>query len=161
LIPSKYLEHLQQEQNIISQYPIMTKRPMKGPNGYNIGGKTFKKLIGSRREVWGEKTAYKTSGGLTKSDLTYNPSTRRIISKSKHISATRVNHLKNAGYFTQKGKFGFVKKSVKKMSRRHTMGGKSRKHKKGGNCGAKMSGGDPDLNADLDTNEVNPEESVE
>jgi len=129
---------------------------MKGPDGgYNIGGKKFKKLIGSRREVWGEKTAYKTSGGLTKSDLTYNPSTRRIISKKKQMLAITDNHLKKAGYFTQKGKFGFVKKSVKKLSRRHTMGGKSRKHKKGGNCHAKTGGAEGE-----DPIDVNPEETI-
>jgi hypothetical protein len=66
----------------------------------------FDRLIGSRAEVW-HGSAYKTSGGLTKSDLLQNKS-GRIVSKAKHSSAKRENRLVKAGYGTKKGKFGWV-----------------------------------------------------
>ena len=72
----------------------------------------FEKLCGSRAEVW-HGTAYKTSGGLTKSDLLQNKS-GRIVSKAKHSSAKRENRLVKAGYGTKKGKFGWVGVGSKK-----------------------------------------------
>jgi hypothetical protein len=66
----------------------------------------FETLSGSRAEVW-HGTAYKTSGGLTKSDLLQNKN-GRIVSRAKHSSAKRENRLVKAGYGTKKGKFGFV-----------------------------------------------------
>jgi hypothetical protein len=66
----------------------------------------FEILIGTRAQVW-HGTAYKTSGGLTKSDLLQNKS-GRIVSKAKHSSAKRENRLVKAGYGTKKGMFGFV-----------------------------------------------------
>jgi hypothetical protein len=79
----------------------------------------FEILIGTRAQVW-HGTAYKTSGGLTKSDLLQNKS-GRIVSKAKHSSAKRENRLVKAGYGTKKGKFGFVmlgKKGSKGKSRK-------------------------------------------
>jgi hypothetical protein len=66
-------------------------------------------LIGTRAQVW-HGTAYKTSGGLTHSDLMKNKS-GRIVSKAKHNSAKKDKRLIKAGYFTKKGHFGFVKKT--------------------------------------------------
>ena len=66
----------------------------------------FETLSGSRAEVW-HGTAYKTSGGLTKSDLLQNKN-GRIVSRAKHSSAKRENRLVKAGYGTKKGKFGWV-----------------------------------------------------
>ena len=71
-------------------------------------------LVGTRAQVW-HGTAYKTTGGLCKSDLMQNKS-GRIVSKAKHNSAKREKRLVKAGYLTKKGQFGFVKngKSMKK-----------------------------------------------
>jgi hypothetical protein len=45
------------------------KRPSKNKNGkYDIFGKTYNNLVGSRDDVW-SGNSYKTSGGLTKNDL--------------------------------------------------------------------------------------------
>ena len=68
-----------------------------------VSGKTFDMLIGTRAQVW-HGTAYKTSGGLTKSNIMKNKS-GRIVSKSKYMSAKRENRLVKAGYGTKKGKF--------------------------------------------------------
>jgi hypothetical protein len=86
------------------------KRPMKQEDGlYHISGKTFPVLIGSRRQVYNE-TAYKTPGGLVKSELLLNKNDR-IVSLKKHFTAKKEKRLEKAGYFTQKGKFGYVNKS--------------------------------------------------
>ena len=76
------------------------------------------KTFGSRAEVF-HGTAKKTSGGLEKRDLLKNKH-GEIVSRKKHISAKKEKRLEKAGFFTQKGKFGYVKKSK----------GKSRKSRK-------------------------------
>jgi hypothetical protein len=94
------------------------KRHDKGPDGlYHINGKTYQLLEGSRAQVWHD-TAYKTSGGLTKSDLMMNKH-GRIVSKRKHTTAKKEKRLEKAGYKTSKGVFGAVK-----------VNGNSRKSKK-------------------------------
>ena len=88
----------------------MPHRIRKGPDGlYHVKGKSFKRLIDTRQCV-GHGTAYKTSGGLTKSDLIQTKD-GRWKSLSKHKSAKKEKRLEKAGYFTQKGKFGYVKRS--------------------------------------------------
>ena len=72
-----------------------------------VNGKTYDMLIGTRAQVW-HGTSYKTTGGLTKSNIMKNKS-GRIVSKSKYASAKKDNRLVKAGYGTKKGKFGFVK----------------------------------------------------
>jgi hypothetical protein len=89
-----------------------------------VNGKTFDMLIGTRAQVW-HGTAYKTTGGLTKSNIMKNKS-GRIVSKSKYASAKKDNRLIKAGYGTKKGKFGFVK--LNKTSKR----GRKGKGMKGG-----------------------------
>ena len=84
-----------------------SKRMMK-ERGHEI-------LIGSRAQVW-HGTAYKTSGGLTKTDLMMNKE-GRIVSKSKHITAKREKRLVNAGYVTRKGHFGFIKRGSRSSKR--------------------------------------------
>ncbi len=69
------------------------------------------KTVGSRAEVFHENAKH-TSGGLTKKDLIKNKH-GEIVSRKKHLSAKKEKRLEKAGYFTQKGKFGFVKKAVK------------------------------------------------
>lgn len=82
----------------------------KGADGkYHINGKTFEKLIGSRAQVWHE-TAYKTSGGLTRFDLTMNKH-GRVVSMKKHRTAKKERRLEAHGYTAKKGKFGAVKMS--------------------------------------------------
>ncbi len=74
------------------------------------------KTFGSRAEVF-HGTAKKTTGGLTKSDLMKNKH-GEIVSKKKHITAKRERRLEKAGFYTQKGKFGFVRKSARKTAKR-------------------------------------------
>ncbi len=73
------------------------------------------KTFGSRAEVF-HGTAKKTTGGLIKSDLMKNKH-GEIVSKKKHMTAKKEKRLEKAGYFTQKGKFGFVRKSMKKTQK--------------------------------------------
>lgn len=84
------------------------KRILKGENGmYNVGGKSYPLLIGSRQQV-GHGTAYKTSGQLTKKDLIQTRGRWRSL--SKHKSAKKEKRLEKAGYYTKKGSFGYVKR---------------------------------------------------
>ena len=85
---------------------------MKVDGVYNIKGKKFSKLIGSRAEVY-HGTAFKTAGGLEKKDIMMNKN-GRIVSVKKHKTAKKEKRLEKYGYFTKKGKFGFVKKDGKK-----------------------------------------------
>ena len=87
----------------------MTKFSRTSTGKYSVAGKTYELLIGTRAQVW-HGTAYKTSGGLTHSDLMKNKA-GRIVSKAKHNSAKKDKRLMKAGYFTKKGHFGAVKKS--------------------------------------------------
>jgi hypothetical protein len=91
-----------------------------------VNGKTYEMLIGTRAQVW-HGTVYKTTGGLTKSDIMQNKN-GRIVSKAKHNTAKKEKRLLKAGYGTKKGKFGFVK--LGKTSRR------GRKGKRGGGLSA-------------------------
>jgi len=70
---------------------------------YDVKGKKYPMLIGTRAQVWHE-TAYKTSGGLTKNNLVKNKS-GRIVSKSKYFSAKKEKRLLKHGYGYTKGKF--------------------------------------------------------
>jgi hypothetical protein len=89
------------------------KRPVRGENGmYTVSGKSYKELFGSRTQVH-NGTAYKTTGGLTKSDLIMNK-WGRIVSEKKHKTAKKEKRLQKHGYFAKKGKFGFVKRATAK-----------------------------------------------
>ena len=91
-------------------------------NGYKIHGKKYDKCTGSRAEV-GHKTAYKTSGGLTRKDIKKNKFGRWVSVKLSKL-AKKGERLKKAGYYTKKGVFGSfhktkkVKASKKSKSRR-------------------------------------------
>ena len=88
----------------------MVKQIRKQSDGlYHIKGKTYEVLAGSRAQVH-HGTAYKTTGGLTKSDLMQNKS-GRIVSRKKYNTAKREKRLEKAGYFTKKGKFGSFKRT--------------------------------------------------
>lgn len=91
------------------------KRPVRGHDGkYNMSGKKYPELFGSRQQVW-NGTAYKTSGGLTRSQLVMNK-WGRIVSADKHKTAKKEKRLEKAGYYAQKGKFGYVKRTAKRRS---------------------------------------------
>ena len=91
----------------------MAKKLMRGSDGlYHKNGKKFEMNRGSRAQVM-HGTAYQTSGELLKKDLMYNKR-HAIVSRKKHIKAKREKRLEKAGYFTKKGKFGYVKKSPAK-----------------------------------------------
>ena len=95
----------------------MVKRHSKSADGkYHIAGKAYDQLIGSRAQVH-HGTAYKTAGDLTKKDLVMNKH-GRIVSKAKHITAKKEKRLEKHGYFTKKGKFGFVKTNATKKHRK-------------------------------------------
>jgi hypothetical protein len=70
------------------------------------------KTFGSRAEVF-HGTAKKTSGGLEKKDLIQNKH-GELVSRKKHFTAKKEKRLEKYGFFTQKGKFGYVKKDSKK-----------------------------------------------
>ena len=94
------------------------KKVMKGKDGkYHVKGHSYEKLIGSRAQVW-HGTAYKTKGDLVKSDLLMTKR-GKIVSKKKHFTAKKDKRLQKHGYFTQKDKFGFVKKSPLKSKKKH------------------------------------------
>jgi hypothetical protein len=81
----------------------------------SMNGK-YERVIGSRAQVM-HGTAHHTSGGLTKSALKYN-SDGRIVSVAKSMRAKKERRLEKAGYFTEKGKFGFVRRSPSTRARR-------------------------------------------
>jgi hypothetical protein len=92
------------------------KRPVRGENGmYTVHGKEYKELCGSRTQVW-NRTAYKTSGGLTRSDLVMNK-WGRIVSEKKHKTAKKEMRLQEHGYFAKKGQFGYVKRTAKRSAK--------------------------------------------
>ena len=92
----------------------------KADGFYHIKGKKYKELMGSRLKVW-NKTAYKTSGGLTRKNLMRNKH-GRIVSLAKHRTEKKGNRLRKHGYGAVKGKFGYVKIS---RSKSHRGGGAS------------------------------------
>lgn len=76
------------------------------------------KSNGSRAEVF-HGNALHTTGGLTKKDLMKNKH-GEIVSRKKHFQAKKDKRLEKAGFFTQKGKFGFVRRdnTKKRKTRR-------------------------------------------
>ncbi len=72
--------------------------------------------VGSRAQVF-HGNADHTAGGLTKKDLIKNKH-GEIVSRKKHLQAKKDKRLEKAGYFTQKGKFGFVRKETKTRKRK-------------------------------------------
>jgi len=77
-----------------NQQMTLLKRIVKEKDGlYRINGKTYKKLNGTREEVWNE-TAYRTEGLLVKNDLIINKD-GKIVSKRKHICSKERNNLQS------------------------------------------------------------------
>lgn len=91
------------------------KRPHRAEDGhYHIDGKKYKELFGSRIQVW-NGTAYKTPGELTRKHLMMNK-WNRIVSSKKHRTAKKEKRLEKYGFFAEKGKFGYVKKTPRRKS---------------------------------------------
>ena len=107
----------------------MTKRHCKGPDGkFNIKGKKYEMLIGSRAQVH-HHTAYKTTGGLKHCDLKKNKHGKIVSKRKSSKGAMMLKRLTSKGYNTQKGKFGWVKgkgSSCKKGSKRRGRSSKRR-----------------------------------
>ena len=92
------------------------KRPVRGSDGYyNVEGKRYKELFGSRQQVW-NGTAYKTSGSLRRNQLMMNK-WGRIVSADKHKTAKKEHRLEKHGYFAEKGKFVFVKRDTTRKNK--------------------------------------------
>jgi len=102
----------------------MVKRAHKSDDGmYHVKGEKYPVLVGSRAQVM-HKTAYKTTGGLTKKNLKKNKH-GKIVSRAKSAKGPQMlKRLTDKGYFTRKGKFGAIKKKKKKR-------GKTAKKKRG------------------------------
>ena len=94
----------------------MTRFTRSANGKYVVQGKSYEMLIGTRAQVW-HGTAYKTSGGLTKSDLLQNKN-GRIVSRAKHATAKKENRLVKSGFGTKKGVFGYVQLNKKTKSKR-------------------------------------------
>jgi hypothetical protein len=91
----------------------MTNRPDRQSDGhYHIKGKKYPELFGSRIQVL-RGSAYKTAGGLLTGDLMMNKH-GRVVSVLKHKTAKKERRLEKAGFFAEKGKFGFVKRATRK-----------------------------------------------
>lgn len=112
---------------------IMTKYSRTSTGKYSVSGKTYEMLIGTRAQVW-HGTAYKTTGGLTKSDLMQNKA-GRIVSRAKHNTAKREKRLVKAGYLTKKGHFGFIKNG-KTMGKKHSRSSRKSSRKMRGGMSA-------------------------
>mgnify|MGYP006431540303 FL=1 len=112
----------------------MTKNSYAQAGGrVEVRGKSYKKRVGSRREVWNE-TAYATNygkDGLKKTDLIKRKG--RIVSKKKSMRMKKegLKRLRKAGWIYKKGKFGAVKigskSSTQKKRKRRRRKGKSRR----------------------------------
>jgi hypothetical protein len=97
----------------------MVKKHMKSAdNMYHINGHKYPILNGSRAQVW-HGTAYKTKGNLKKSDLLMNKR-GHVVSKKVYNRAKREKRLEKAGYFTKKGKFGWVRHDNSKTKKRRS-----------------------------------------
>jgi len=108
----------------------MTRYTKNSAGNYVVGGQTFQQLFGHRAQVW-HGTAYKTSGGLVKSDLIQNKH-GRIVSRKKQSTAKRENRLVKAGYGTKKGTFGFVKLGSMSHHKKRKHGSRRRRSMSGG-----------------------------
>jgi hypothetical protein len=86
------------------------KRPVRQEDGtYKVKGKTYKELFGSRAQVY-NKTAYKTSGGLTSGDLMMNKHGRIVSRRKAALGKKALKNLVKAGYKPTRGKFKLFSK---------------------------------------------------
>jgi hypothetical protein len=133
------------------------KRPVRDSKTgtYTVKNKEFKELFGSREQVW-NGTAYKTPGGLTKSQLVMNKH-HRIVSAVKFQTAKKERRLEKYGFYAKKGKFGYVKgKATRKASKKST-----RKNKKNISGGENAGDESPSENENLQKKKKNNEKEEE
>ena len=129
----------------------MTNKIMKASDGkYHIKGKAYELLEGSRTQV-NNGTAYRTTGGLTKDDILMNKN-GYLVSKKKHITATKEKRLIKYGFVTRKGKFGNIKQGKKNkkltLKQRKSLLSKSQHKEIKHNKSKKMKGGLSDNEVD-------------
>lgn len=108
----------------------MVNATRKRNGKYQVGGKSYQMLVGSRVQVWNgtaQKTGYGKKG-LSKSGLIRNK-WGRIVSRKKHMKGKKsgLKRLHAKGWFVQKGKFGATQKKGKNTSAK---GKKRRKTKR-------------------------------
>ena len=117
----------------------MVKRHTKESDGkYHINGKKFDQLVGSRAQVY-HGTAYKTTSSavkpkgdaLTRANLKMNKHGRIVSAAKSKQGPMMLKRLHNKGYFTRKGHFGAVKRSVKAKGSRHPHKGEPSRTRKG------------------------------
>ena len=78
------------------------KKPLKQKDGfYHVGDNLYTKLFGSRQEVW-DGVSYKTTGGLTKSDLIVNHK-GKIISLCKSVTEKNYKRLEQVNLLRKHG----------------------------------------------------------
>ena len=97
----------------------MVNATRKRNGKYQVGGKAYKMLVGSRREVWNgtaQKTGYGKKG-LTKAVLIKNK-WGRIVSRKKYLKGKKdgLKRLHAKGWFVKKGKFGATQKKGNKRT---------------------------------------------
>jgi DVNP family len=97
------------------QFVQMKRHDRQEDGMYHIHGHKYEQLEGTRAQVW-HGTAYKTPGGLVKSDLKMNK-WGHIVSAKKSVTAKKEKRLEKAGWTAKKGKFGPVRVSQK--TRKH------------------------------------------
>jgi hypothetical protein len=85
---------------------------------YHINGHKYQILNGSRAQVW-HGTAYKTKGNLKKTDLLMNKR-GHVVSRKVYNHTKQKKRLEKAGYFTKKGKFGWVRHDNSKTKKRRS-----------------------------------------
>ena len=111
------------------------KNRIRGPDGFYTTdtGEKFLELKASRAKVW-HGVAAETWGGLTKDQLKKNKH-GAIVSRAKsEKGAELLKRLTDKGYYTRKGKFGFVKKGKKgKKTAKRKTGKKKKTNKKKSN----------------------------
>lgn len=89
----------------------MTRRVNRQADGYyHVEGKTYKTLVGSRKQVW-DDYAYKTPGNLKRCDILLNR-WGRLVSYKKNKKEHCERRLQKHGWTAKKGKFGAVRMSA-------------------------------------------------
>lgn len=97
---------------------------------YHIGNQKYRKLEGSRAEVW-HHTAHHTSGGLKRSALKQNEE-GRIVSRAKSKLGKSQKHLGSHLQPKGSGVFGSNKTMKKSMKKAKKSSNKTRNNKRGG-----------------------------
>ena len=98
----EYNQHIPYHNNCTSNviYKLKKNSSKQKDGKYHIDNSIYNNLIGTRQEVW-NGIAYKTSGGLLKSDLTIN-NIGKIVSLNKSISEKFNNKLEHINSLKQK-----------------------------------------------------------